>query len=343
MKKLLFLSIFAVLTAISWVACSKEDTTTTTKSVTTEAKVQVIDGTLHFENDIHFYAELERLKKMSADDFRTWESNMGFKSQGSLVEDVQEKLGTVNSKEEYEQIIASNSDIIELKNELPMVKNHFRSLERVLDRNGNVYVNSMLYNYSNGGEIIIKSGDKSLLKNISFDMKTDEDRGILLFPIDKDNSRTACGVSNGGEFTNAAQDRRAVLSAFTNRVFTLNPIPSTTGENLYFVKCFTSIKGTPYKKNIFGNWKTYSTANNLTSIFGVATFDLNFQPFVTVPNFSHTYTNNWDYIDDGGIHLEKQNVPQSQLSGMDIRFSYMSPVKYGHQGTNGNFVTLICQ
>ena len=99
-----------------------------------------------------------------------------------------------------------------------------------------------------------------------------------------------------------------------------------------------------YKKNFLtGNWRTYSTANNLTSIFGVATFDLNFQPFVTVPNFSHTYTNNWDYIDDGGIHLEKQNVHQSQLSGMDIRFSYMSPVKYGHQGTNGNFVTLICQ
>ena len=42
MKKLLFLSIFAVVTAISWVACSKEDTTTTTtttKPITTEAKV----------------------------------------------------------------------------------------------------------------------------------------------------------------------------------------------------------------------------------------------------------------------------------------------------------------
>jgi hypothetical protein len=303
----------------------------------------VIDGTLSFRDGTHFRETLERIKKMSIEDYDKWEEEIGFVSLETNFNKVQQQLCDSKTVKEYNDIIAKNDDIIEVQYDVPTQKNHFRTLNRVLDRAGNLYVENILYNYSDKGEVIIKSGAKELLPVAFAIKKHDESQGIIYFSLTTDNARAACGNYQTTSYTNSAANRKAVVEAVINRYAWVNTTISTPNNNFYFVQCSSTTVGTPYKTNLFNKWVTYSTANNLTSNFGVVAYDFTYSALLTSPNFSHTYTNNWDRIDDGATHLNLNNVPQSSVGGADIYFSYMNVVKYGHQGTNGNFATIQCQ
>lgn len=332
----LFLKISTLLLVVCtfmFVACQKEEATKPNITAVTKTPLRVIDGMLSFSDQVSFEATLKQLDNMSENDFITWEKSNNFVSRFSVEEGLQAQLSEAKSKSEYERLVSENTDIIQMVDDLPTTQNRFKSLAKILNREGNLYINNALYNFSEKGEIIVKSGEKSLLKRAMNTMTNDPSKGIFCFPVAQQNDRAACGVYQVAESSNSATapDRKVKVEAFFVRITTLGGVTNNNIQ-LHNISVSSKILGTPYKKNIWGNWVTYKTHNHINSTYKVETFDPNFSFKLKNRYFSHLYSNYYDGISDGAEHIYESNVPQGNLGGYDLYFAYVNKIFYNSAG-----------
>ena len=299
MKKLHFFSMAVLFTAamsVFFVACQKDETNTTATQVTTEAKVQVIDGVLHFVDHIEFNATIDKLKAMTFEQRLEWNKLNKFFSLAERLEHFNTDLDRAESKDAYQRIISENSDMVSVVDDLPTVKSPFRNLFSVLNKDGIVFIGNNLYSFTEKGEIIIKNGKLENLRDVIINPRNDEAKGYVYFPISHNGERAACGTLQTATFTNATLDRRGKVEAKTLVQYIIQ------SNNAYNITADSHVFAEAWKFNVFGNWVTYKTNNTLHNNYGVKAF--NGLP-VNSPNQNFNYTNYASGINYSWRHVNK--------------------------------------
>lgn len=277
MKKLLSLCAFALtLGLLIFVACKKEEVNQIDNN-SSSGKIKEIslknayvkDGVFHFANQQSFKEAMTSLNSLNTESYLNYCDKNGIKTQQYYYIQLMKKLehlsNTQNSNTELaiEELKKEYADILKFEMDYFEYKVQVVNFVSVLDRNGLVYINDVLYKFDEFGQITVNDGDLEKLKKAT-NNRNKEIEGVS-FLQNKLNNKAAergpCGFSiNTGWITSASNDkRRGILSA--NQMVTLYAYPNSSQKDLEFSSDFLGRA----QKKVLGAWWDYSTVHTLNA------------------------------------------------------------------------------
>lgn len=286
MKKMFKIRIFAVFCALAWAtSCQKTDVETPIgpselkydraeyEKNLVDASITdpyaVINGVLHFRDFNVFSETQERFQTLSELEKRRVFSEIGFSSYSHEFALVTERISEATSKEEYDRILSSNQDILEIATTGAIrPKAGEQSINDFMNRGGQLYIGKILYQFGKEYQKVAFDGMVSTLKG-------ERDSRQLLISKTHFQANARSATSCQSLYTSREQngDRRA--TAYTS----VTPNWYITGyigsQPVYRIQWALRLTGYPEKKNFWGNWVNYNTVNNLKAGFGFNVFSLN--------------------------------------------------------------------
>jgi hypothetical protein len=280
MKKLLVLSFFAAMAAMTWVSCTKEDTATT-NPITDNAKVQVIDGVLTFTDNEIFFKTVEELSKMSEAQLDNWEQQIGFKSYRNEYENflnATEVAELANDEATYKSLIGENRDILSIENNTVSPKFASNFWKNFINRQGIYKVGNSLLKFENtyvleaeGGNVNNPNVFLNAIKRVAENL----------------NNQTRANCNNSMSAVKENGSRRTILN------IRIRYCAGCCG----MTRAFVEFEAKGEKKSVFGGWNSYNTAITIKN-GGYGLFN-SFGTYVTLDNYSlSTTTDNW-FISSG--------------------------------------------
>lgn len=210
---------------------------------------------------------IDQVSKMNEIQLNEWEQKLGFKSLQTEYKEISEQLTKAEDAKDlnlYRQILNANKDLLILLADGSFSQKYNKSLYLSFTNRSSVYkVGNSFIKYENDK---ILEAEGNTLKNIDFKVATKH--SIL----NLDNDRANCGAFQHVERING--DRRANLD------ITLYYCYGCCG----MVRGAVSFRAWGEKKNLFGNWKDYTTSINIKN-GGYGLFN-SFGTYVTADNIS---------------------------------------------------------
>jgi hypothetical protein len=261
----------------------------------------VKEGTLHFR-DLKSYQEV--FKKLesakSQERYKFWEE-VNFSSYADDYSSLLIQLSEAKSKEEYNELISQNQDILNLEADgSPSPKAGERFINHFTNRQGLLYIGKVLYKFDKNYQKIAFDGNPTTIK------ENKNGNALTIFDITASSVKNAKPAATCNSFykqvTNGDNNRRAtVFSEITNGYYWTDYF---SGQDFYTVWWNFRVKGSPQKKNIWGNWVIYNTVNHLNALF-----DVYITPRQRTINCD--YSNEWNEI-TYDLHEEFTYVPDPQ-------------------------------
>jgi hypothetical protein len=126
------------------------------------------NGVLHFKNFETFKKVRDSFINLHMPERAAFAEKQGFESRISVTYDVLEQLRETKSKEDYDNLIKSYSDIIAFDEISQSVISRISDdcIASILNKDGLVFIGKILYKFTDGLEFIVFDGDKSRLSNI---------------------------------------------------------------------------------------------------------------------------------------------------------------------------------
>ncbi|MBN2521362.1 MAG: hypothetical protein JXB17_12690 [Bacteroidales bacterium] len=195
-KCLKFLGLIALLAmglTIVFISCSKEDITgkqieqlDTNTSIDLFDHVTLKNGALCFDSAKYVSLIADTLLKMPYNLRKEWENNLGFVSMYMVMDKVHDELGNCKTKEEYDNILSSYSDVIKVSGEdidqiIPL---NFHTA--VINREGIYYIGKSIVKITPTSKIIVWSGDKSKINLAENNLKSTEAGNTGVYEISDD-------------------------------------------------------------------------------------------------------------------------------------------------------------
>lgn len=247
--------------------------------------VSVKNGVLHFESPEVFSRIDAAFSKASPQSRSIALKKLGFKSMNDYYADFENALNNAKTEAENKQIVADNADFVTLENEIFKLKPYLISKTHFMDRRGIFSIGENLYKFHENGELISQS-----ISDITVFEKTGRvspNNTNMIFKSELAQRTSCTGLLT--QSTSSSNRRVDIFTTPQQFIFGIIGDP----DNIYYIaEIYT--KGTPYKKNIWGNWVTYTTANQL-SVTYYRQLSNQTSTFPTLANYS--YSNNWNAID----------------------------------------------
>jgi hypothetical protein len=126
------------------------------------------DGVLHFKNVASFIKLKDSFIDLQMSERAEFAKKQGFQSRLSVTFEALEKVRNSKSKEEYENLIASNIDFIayDEKSQLAVSRISDDCSASILNKDGLVYIGKILYKFTDGAEYIVFDGNKNRLASL---------------------------------------------------------------------------------------------------------------------------------------------------------------------------------
>ncbi|MBX9785054.1 MAG: hypothetical protein K2X48_17335 [Chitinophagaceae bacterium] len=274
-NKFLFLLAFILF----FISCKK------TNSSNQEQNIKLENGILVFSNFTELTNTLRNLNKINDSDKDKWEKNIGFISFRKLFDQVLDQLSNSNTKDEFDRIIAKNTELITVENDeikSTLGNNYFAP---VVNSKGIVRVGNDYYRFFNSKETIVLDGsEEKVLIASNETLNTDNKKGIYRINFqEKSNNVASRFTCSSGYMSGCVSSNGSNRRGFHNLEFgyylgidrdpvTLLPV-SFTREGSVYLKFGA-------QKRILGTWNSYSTAYECSRLLYVTTdgtnIDLNY-------------------------------------------------------------------
>lgn len=265
---LLFLGLFALL-----VSCKKNEVSVNQveKDVVSNEGIQLRNGALVFNDPDAFFDVIEKLGTKTKKERDEWEKSIGFVSLRAELNQVFEKLDSAKDETEYNNIIANNSDFVVVENGMVKPIIYSNTYAMVLNKEGIFYIGETIHKvYSNKlaflengtpeevDAILNGSEDKSNIR------ESDDERvpGYEEIDIPDYDDGGGSGGGSGSSYQRCGSRHSAYIEHnrrkcdFEVKVREL-PCNACCGER--FTRYVIEMVASNYKKNLWGNWKSYYT------------------------------------------------------------------------------------
>lgn len=243
MKKIILKTILVccLLIALIYISCENKNDISNqqVEEMTTPALTQ---GIAHFATAKELYATLDKTSSLTFNERTKWESEMGFVSQFTLINEALSEIGEADTDEEIDLILQKNRDLIKLSDDneiIPAVPSATSSF--VVNREGYFYVNNYLHKVTQEGVLVSKTPGKTTINEIS-----DE---IIVFKTSSNDTKNCGPVQNSEPLIEG--NRKVRISIVTEKV------PSSDGY-LHYYHDYVSCIVLGYKK-VFGSWVGYNS------------------------------------------------------------------------------------
>lgn len=304
-------SVFVAL-AVFMSSCKQDLTVQPTPSVerVTNDKIETLDltgvsvkeGILHFESSEVFNKVDAAFSKASPQSRSVALKKIGFKSMNDDFANFENALNNAKTEAENKQIIADNADFLVLENDLFKLKTYLMSKSHFMNRRGIISIGDNLYKFHEKGELMSQNmADIAVFEKTGRVAPNNVD---IIFKSEIATRNICTGLLT--QSTSNSTRRVDIYTAPQQFLIGINGDPVNVQ---YTAEIYT--KGTPYKKNIWGNWVTYSTVNNLSVNYYR---QLSNQTATFPTQKQHSYSNTWDSIDYGDKLINNVTMTRTQAN-----------------------------
>jgi hypothetical protein len=255
MKRLLLLLSFFIFV---FQACEKQDSLKLNKTDTKKIEFDVSDGILSFNKGADFFALGEKLSTMSQEELLVWENETGFVSMRTEFEYVLTMLDQCETKEQYENIMNKNADIITIEGEYlqPVIKSGFHNL--IANRNGFYIVENVLYKVTSEGVYSCNTKSTEQIEKAIATGLNKENQNVTFVPrveisVESNTLKSATGATYVWARSATTDYRSCYARVYLSEVWYGNE-PRTFR---YYVSCFSQAEG----RGIFGGITLYKSAH----------------------------------------------------------------------------------
>lgn len=194
MKKVQFLLLVVVTTAVFY-SCEKEQVSSNKTTVASNEPFYVVDGVLNFKSAEAFFNLNDSLSKLDFSEIRAWEKSIGFTSYRSEYYSVLDKIDTIEAKEEYNQLLEANSDILYEKDGFiePVIEQ--TSYQRTANRNGLIVIEGVLQKVTKDELLVFENScTESLSEMVKATSKASNSTKIIPLEDELRLKSTYCGA-----------------------------------------------------------------------------------------------------------------------------------------------------
>jgi hypothetical protein len=214
---------------------------------------------LSFETAKLFFLTTEKLGAMNRNERDNWEQSIGFTSMRKELNTIYDEIAKCESMDEVAEIVNKNSDLVVFQGDdvVPIIESNAYSA--ISNRDGIFYVEGVVHKVV--ANKIISSDDGSietLNKALSNLKSASEGVKIVEYLIKSNLKSGGCGTSKTA-FVQTS-DRKCDFELKTYKYY----CKGCCGNYYYQVKMEKIIRN--YKKNIWGNWKSYNTLCNYEDV-----------------------------------------------------------------------------
>lgn len=236
-----------------------ENTTSPLSSDPSLENVIVRNGELHFTNPETYFDDVKKIMELNEIELDRWESDVGFKSMRSLINEANEAFGNLKSKdqipawqEKYKNVVSIQDSII-----VPHVVGNF--YQTITNLSGEYVIGEAYVKILPDKLIMIKDGDRSRISEVMTLEKTPNDDNIVIKPLmNKEEfilrSNVNCPNSNGVNNNRKNGKKRVYLNFLI-------------WENSDGYLSETVVEMEVYgRKKILGTWHVYATRHHAESV-----------------------------------------------------------------------------
>lgn len=305
---------------------------------------------LSFKTTEEFYNLIEAMGQMSFNQRANYFANSSTKTLLSYYYDILNELEQAEnekSESKYKNLLDENNDIITINDDEIKLKIENPLITGLINRNGMVEVEGQIWLYTEKERIIYFGDDVS---DFLSELEKNDPSGnkLVRHPYlitDLKNTAAACGTYQ--TVTAINDDRKAVYEAQMLLEYSIVSQSSSACnyQPLYLFKGYAVSTGTPYKKNIWGNWKNYKTINRLDLHYRAYLYGydpLTLQQWYKTTNYYHEDSSEeynivyWDLVHQGqGCWSENGNYQGY--------FGWIDPNRYCHRGMNNIWASVTCE
>lgn len=267
----------------------------------------VRQGILHFKNLESFQKTWDAIQSATIEERSLFWEKDNFQSYAKQYSEVVQKLSAATNKSDYDSIYAENQDIVKTGENgrlKPQAGDFF--INHFINRQGLVYIGKMLYSFGENQQKIAFDGSLTTIKG----NQNSKQLMLLNNTVSSVNNAKLASCTYFNTSVTQNGDRKATASTQTNTVVLAAGF-NHLGQPLHTIRWTIRVLGYPEKKNVWGNWVNYSTANTLKASFYLYVKFIN-PPYSPYPFEGHkyvncNYSNTWSDItyDD---YLEFTNV-----------------------------------
>ncbi|HAD14381.1 MAG TPA: hypothetical protein DCF33_18320 [Saprospirales bacterium] len=250
--------------AILVTSCKKNELEPYTSSMYSEPPVSINaelnNGCLHFKDEASFFEALEMVNKASTANLDEWESKIGFKSVGCILNEASAQLMSqpaANVLSAYEEVypgLLYLNDTDELS-----AKVAHGNILRLLSPDRELFIGQGLYKFTEAGQFIVSNGDRSILSQLENSRESVLGK-YYYFPFSRPiASERDCGFLIPDVIKmNGDGNRQSHLKHFFNIIqVEMSELPGR-----FIIEHFVNVVGTAKKKDLFG-WHEYKTNHEL--------------------------------------------------------------------------------
>ncbi len=257
-----------LLFCILLITCTKDQTNPNNERVLPTDEIigslKVVDNQLIISNYDEGIKLINKLQNIDDQQYIDWCASLNFTSRYLKYILLSRELDLANSKNEFDQILESNKNILYLDkdNFVVPISNHI--FEKIVDLNGKVSIENLNYIILRDKSIVfdrLKIPNPNHLISINEnDFKMNE-AGYAIFIYPKKSNFRGCGRYVESDYkNNSTSDRR--IRVDVNCFYTSRSVPNIPGFFIFTGNNIGTIRA--YKKGLFGNWTSYQTEINLS-------------------------------------------------------------------------------
>lgn len=220
-------------------------------------KVQCVNNVLYFQNSDSYFETIDFIMNSSENELDIWESSLNYISNRRHVNMFYDLIDSIDDYGEYSKILSSNCDIVGIQDNsiLPVISDIVFST--LANRDGIFYVNDVMHKVLNDRVYMSDQVDLSHC-DFSSDFKNENIYSYNYILRNNILKSTNCGLEQSAY--KEVDKRRVLLDSYLYYVqdpgyYGTDPNLPSWQKNLLVL----SVKLRGEAKNIFGNWKSYST------------------------------------------------------------------------------------
>jgi hypothetical protein len=264
-KSLKILSIFTFvcvsIAAIIITSCEKINNTlkTTGSELIPTDGISIKDGALSFETAELFFKTSEKLGAMSRSERDKWEQSIGFTSMRKELNAIFDEITKCENENEVAEIVSKNSDLVVMQGDdvVPIIESNAYSA--ISNREGIFYVEGVIHKVVANKIISSDDGSIETLNKALSNLKSAPKGVRIVEYLNKSDLKSGeCGTSKTA-FVQTS-DRKCDFELKTYKYY----CTGCCGNYYYRVKMEKIIRN--YRKNIWGNWKSYNTICNYKEV-----------------------------------------------------------------------------
>ncbi len=249
-----FFLVQMILVLVFFSSCEKKSINDTNNALFPDSEIILKNGALNFQTVDAFFEMDAKLGAMTDQERKAWENRMGFVSMNTELSNVFEQIDAAEDEVAIEQIVSSNSDIVEFINGevCPIIKSS--SYAAVANRKGVFFVNGVIHKVEGGKIASSEDGsEQTVIKALKSDLQSIS-KGVNVFQYISDSPLKGggCGTRKSAYYNTSK--RKCDFEMKTYKYYCMGCCDN------YYYQVKVESKITNYKKNWFGHWMKYNTS-----------------------------------------------------------------------------------